>query len=321
MPALEARERLNPKGSEARINLTPDGDSFYLPSVLAEAHGWTGPPPADTMAEVAQVCEGLWNPRERMGMSIFGKWNPLPRDKVFMGAYEAIDGCEGEAMVPIYRYSGNTGKRKSTTGRDAYIPVVHCWGGTIVEDIARHLSALTGFVYNQVVINHYRDGSDHISYHVDKRRDMAPGVPITTLSLCEEGGERPILLRRENPTRGDVVSQTLAMGDVYAIGYETNVTHKHCIPKRMGVRVARTSMTFRRIDTAQRVRVVVLASGMMSYERLTVLCPCEGYFSGSKVETKAKAKAKKKRRCLEEDSEDKELKRKRTKEEEEEGGA
>ena len=325
-PPFEACGLLNPEGSETRINLTPDGDTFYLPNVLAEAHGWAGPSPDETMANVAKVCEGLWNPRDRLRMKIYGKWKTLPRDKVFMGAYEAIEGSDNEAMVPIYRYSGNTGKavkakdskddggsesddsesesereseRESDDGNgsgsydgddasegkkevdgEAYIPVVHSWEGTIVADIARHLSALTGFNFNQVVANRFVGGSDHISYHHDKRRDMAEGTPIATLTLCEEDGQRQMHLRRVRPRKGKALTYTLEMGSLYMIGDKTNQTHKHEIPKRPGVTGVRYSLTFRCIETAQRVTVVRLASGIASYERMTVLTPEEGHFRG-----------------------------------------
>ncbi|KAL3270103.1 hypothetical protein HHI36_009161 [Cryptolaemus montrouzieri] len=100
---------------------------------------------------------------------VFGKWHKIPRQQC---AY-------GDAGLN-YKFSG------------VCLPAKE-WLPPLIA-IRKLLLRVTGHDYNFVLINRYRDGTDHMGEHKDDEAELDPNTPIASLSL---GQERPFVLDTE----------------------------------------------------------------------------------------------------------------------------
>lgn len=113
------------------------------------------------------------------------------------------------------------------------------------EDFAKILTYVNNKFnhnYNQVVVNWYCDGNDYLPYHKDWTNDRTKNFMVTTVTLCECGGERTFELKDHND-----VKQYFAVtfnGTILTLGGMTNSFYKHGIPKEENVK-RRISVTFR----------------------------------------------------------------------------
>jgi alpha-ketoglutarate-dependent dioxygenase alkB family protein 2 len=92
---------------------------------------------------------------------ILGRSIPIPRKHV---AY-------GDAGL-FYTFSGVTLPTKP-------------WTETLLK-VKDHVKLVTGYDYNYVLINRYKDGNDSIGFHADDEREIDPTIPIAALSLWQE---------------------------------------------------------------------------------------------------------------------------------------
>lgn len=97
------------------------------------------------------------------------------------------------------------------------------------------LSAHEGVSIQGIFFNLYQNGSDHCPYHRDQY-----GTDVYTLSL---GAQRGFLLKPDDKTQ-KTISDTLKSGDLYFMDEQIHKTHKHSIPKRVGVNDPRISIVF-----------------------------------------------------------------------------
>lgn len=81
--------------------------------------------------------------------------------------------------------------------------------------------------YNAIGLNLYRDGRDSVAMHNDKLPTIAPGRPISLLSL---GHPRRMLIRPKSGDRTSVAID-LAPGSLLAMSHAAQLTHEHGIPK------------------------------------------------------------------------------------------
>lgn len=117
-------------------------------------------------------------------MRVFGKWHDIPRQQV---AY----GDEGVK----YRFSGITVPAKP-------------WN-TILKATRDFITKLTGYEYNFVLINRYRNGKDHIGEHQDGEVELDPSVPIASLSL---GQQREFVLKHRDARKKGDAKQDIPKG-------------------------------------------------------------------------------------------------------------
>lgn len=103
-----------------------------------------------------------------------------------------------------------------------------------------------GYDFNFVLINRYADGNDHIGYHADDEDDLFEMCPIVGVSF---GAEREFKFKNsasgENFRFGKKTSLVLNHGSCLSIQYPTNKFWKHSLPKRVGIKSPRVSLTFR----------------------------------------------------------------------------
>ncbi|XP_070204502.1 DNA oxidative demethylase ALKBH2-like [Littorina saxatilis] len=159
---------------------------------------------------------------------MFGKWVDIPRKQ---SAY-------GEPGLS-YTFSGNTVPARP------WIPSLTC--------IRDRISALSGFDFNFVLVNRYKDGCDYMGEHKDDEKDLADGHPIASLSL---GQPRDFYFKHQD-SRGkkatrkmDTVKLVLEHGGLLLMNPPTNRFWYHALPKRTRLSDVRINLTFRKMNPA-----------------------------------------------------------------------
>ena len=110
-----------------------------------------------------------------------------------------------------------------------------------------------GEQFNFVLVNRYKDGSDHIGEHRDDEKDLVCKSSIASLSF---GQERDFIFkhrdsRGKHATRRDIspVKLNLEHGSLLVMKYPTNTYWYHSLPVRKSVHRARINLTFRVMKT------------------------------------------------------------------------
>jgi alkylated DNA repair dioxygenase AlkB len=193
-------------------------------------------------AEALEQQLGAEVPWKQEAISLFGRHHPLPRLTCWM----ADPGCG-------YRYSGLEN-------------VPEPWSPA-AEGLRRQLQALTGWRFNSLLLNRYRDGRDAMGWHADDEPELDPSAPIASLSL---GASRDVRLRpRPSPRAsglppagytssaqalGHVATRSnacapfnlaLAHGDLLLMEIPTQLWWQHAVPRRLRVTGQRLNLTFR----------------------------------------------------------------------------
>ncbi|XP_078083798.1 DNA oxidative demethylase ALKBH2 [Mustelus asterias] len=162
---------------------------------------------------------------EQTRVQVFGKWHDIPRKQVTYGD-----------LGLTYTYSGVTLAPKP------WLPVL--------EMIRDRVTQATGHTFNFVLINRYKDGSDHIGEHRDDEKELEPLSPIASVSF---GACRDFIFRhRDSRGRGatrhlEPVKLLLGHGSLLMMNYPTNIYWYHSLPVRKKVLVPRVNLTFRKI--------------------------------------------------------------------------
>jgi alkylated DNA repair dioxygenase AlkB len=157
-------------------------------------------------------------PLRREPLVLFGRENFTPR----LTSWHGDPGC-------AYRYSGRT-----------FAP--HRWTPELAELRARLLDA-TGYDFNGVLANFYRDGSDSMGAHSDDERELGPSpddIAVASLSL---GARRRFLLERKHD--GERIEYALGEGDLLLMTGTTQRFWKHRVPRTTKAVGARLNLTFR----------------------------------------------------------------------------
>jgi alkylated DNA repair dioxygenase AlkB len=134
---------------------------------------------------------------------------------------------------------GDPGAGYSYSGRDN-VPVP--WTPTLAM-IRRRLERETGHVFNGVLANHYRDGSDSIGWHSDAERELGTNPVVASVSF---GATR--LFRMLHRRRSDLrLWLELTDGMLIVMAGATQHHWRHSVPKEKGSIGPRINLTFRRI--------------------------------------------------------------------------
>lgn len=136
-----------------------------------------------------------------------------------------------------YTFSGNTIPAKG-------------WLPCIVDVKKKVEAALGGkWIFNFVLINRYKDGTDYMGEHRDDESDLERTAPIASVSF---GQKRDFVFRHKDArgkkkTRQDlsVVKTTLASGSLLVMYPPTNEFWYHSLPVRKRAAAPRINLTFR----------------------------------------------------------------------------
>jgi len=154
-------------------------------------------------------------------ISMFGKTSDIPR----------LTAWYGDEDKP-YTYSGIQMQPLPWTERLLAIK-------TRVESISHT-------VFNSVLLNQYRDGSDKVDWHADDEPELGLNPVIGSVSL---GGTRDFNFRsKDDDSSGKRTTETVELrhGDVLLMSGETQRYWNHQIPKRAKAS-PRINLTFRTI--------------------------------------------------------------------------
>lgn len=144
-------------------------------------------------------------------------------------------------------------------GRRIPVPRLQCWMGNAsytysglqmqvaewhpqVKAIMTQVQALSGYEFNSVLINYYRDGRDSVSWHADDEPELGPAPIIASVSF---GAERPFRLRRKLGQMPDRRQIVLRNGSLLLMGETIQNRWLHELPKVKGLDEPRINLTFR----------------------------------------------------------------------------
>ena len=155
---------------------------------------------------------------QRDHIKMYGKSIPLPRLTSWYGD-------SGKS----YTYSGITSQP-------------HDWNKGLLY-IKEKIEQTTALTFNTVLLNWYRDGADHMSWHADDEQDLGRNPVIASVNF---GATRDFVLRRiDEPSKKIVIP--LQHGTLLVMAGELQHYWQHSVPKRKKVKGSRFNLTFRSI--------------------------------------------------------------------------
>lgn len=117
------------------------------------------------------------------------------------------------------------------------------WTATLLS-IRASIKEKTGFDFNSVLANLYRDGRDSMGWHADKEKELGENPVIASVSL---GAVRKFSLRHNK--QKDTLALYLDHGSLLIMQGETQHAWKHALPKTTRDLGPRINLTFRKILT------------------------------------------------------------------------
>jgi alkylated DNA repair dioxygenase AlkB len=111
-----------------------------------------------------------------------------------------------------------------------------------LSKLCRAASDAADTEFNHVLLNRYRDGNDHMSYHADNEPELGKDPVIGALSV---GFPRYFRLRRKDKRRNHKV--LLRHGSLLVMGGNIQHTWRHAVPKMAHAEGERINITFRRL--------------------------------------------------------------------------
>jgi len=117
------------------------------------------------------------------------------------------------------------------------------WTRTLL-DLKANAEAVSGVVFNSVLLNLYRDGNDSMGWHSDDEPELGQNPVIGSLSL---GGTRRFMLRHR-AEKGLKHQLELTPGSFLLMQGTTQHDWQHQIPKTKRPVPPRINLTFRVID-------------------------------------------------------------------------
>jgi alkylated DNA repair dioxygenase AlkB len=148
---------------------------------------------------------------------IFGKPCKVPRLMCWYGDAEAV-----------YRYSGVEHRPLPWTSE--------------LSAVKAQIERFSGYAFNSVLANLYRDGRDSMGYHADNEKELGANPAIASLSL---GDAR--LFRLHHKKRRENLDIALEHGDLLMMAGVLQHHWVHAVPKTRQAKNPRINLTFRRI--------------------------------------------------------------------------
>ena len=150
-------------------------------------------------------------------ITVFGKTHPQPRLTCWYGDRS-------------YSYSG------ITMHPDPWTP--------LLLDLKKKVEEKCGLEFNSLLINYYRNGSDHVSWHADDERELGVNPAIASLSF---GEVRRFQLRHRSLKDLKPVTLDLESGSLVLMAGAIQRHWVHRIAKSAKPLGGRINLTFRRI--------------------------------------------------------------------------
>ena len=109
--------------------------------------------------------------------------------------------------------------------------------------LKRKIESCTENSFNSVLLNWYRDGEDHLSWHSDDEPELGKNPVIASASF---GAPRDFLLRRINNRKQKLIIP-LVHGSLLVMSGALQHHWEHSIPKRKRIDSPRFNLTFRNV--------------------------------------------------------------------------
>lgn len=186
----------------------PDADIVFHPSFLNE---WESD---RLLTELTQTIN--WR---QDWITIYGRSMPQPR---------------------LTSWYGDPGKSYTYSG----ITMIPTPWAPILLDLKAKVDAVSGVVFNSVLLNLYRDGSDSMGWHSDDELELGQNPVIGSLSL---GGTRRFMLRHRFE-QGLKHQLELTSGSFLLMQGTTQHHWQHQVPKTKRLVPPRINLTFRVIS-------------------------------------------------------------------------
>ncbi len=194
------------ESNEAQKFKLPDGNLIFYPAAFPTTE-------AERFLENLRQ-ETFW---QQDYIKMYGKETPLPR----LTAWYGDSGRN-------YTYSGITMKP-------------HPWNSTLWK-IKQRVEQLAQVSFNSVLLNLYRTGSDGVNWHSDDEPELAPGLPIASVSF---GGTRRFVMKHKHKPEVDKFELKLTHGSVLLMEGQTQQYWLHQVPKTRKKVNSRINLTFR----------------------------------------------------------------------------
>jgi len=160
-------------------------------------------------------------PLRQEPITMFGRTHPTPR----LTSWHGDPGC-------AYRYSGRS-----------FAPSP--WTPALAQ-LRERLVGATGYAFNSVLVNYYRDGADAMGAHADDEPELGPSRDDIGIGSVSLGARRRFLLRPKEG--GESLEWALGEGDLLVMGGRTQTFFKHWIPRTKKPVGPRMNLTFRVIS-------------------------------------------------------------------------
>ena len=185
----------------------PDADVVHFPIFFNTFE-------ADNLLE--QLLENVIWRQEKI--KIYGQIHKLPR---------------------LTAWYGDEGKRYTYSGITVYSLN---WINPLSE-IKRRVEEVSGGLFNSVLINRYRDGSDSVSWHADDEHELGPCPLIGSLNFGEARS-----FQMKHKFRNEKFKITLEHGSCLLMKGNTQRNWLHRIPKSKRPLGERINLTYRQIS-------------------------------------------------------------------------
>ena len=162
---------------------------------------------------LTKLIDGIHWKQESMNM--YGKEIPFPRLTAWYGDNEKPYSFSGITLQP------------------------HPWSPGLLK-IKKDIEPKANVVFNSVLLNRYRDGTDSISWHTDAEKELGQNPVIASVNF---GTERKFQLKhKDTAQRIDIILQH---GSLLIMQGELQHYWKHQIPKTKKLLGERVNLTFR----------------------------------------------------------------------------
>lgn len=157
-------------------------------------------------------------------LTIFGKTHPTPR----------LTAWYGEAHC-IYKYSGHT-----------CLPLP--WTSELLSIKNQVEQLASGYTFNCVLLNYYRDGRDKMGWHADDEKELGHNPVIASVSF---GATRRFDFKHK-VQREEKFSLDLHSGSVLIMQGDLQHHWLHQLPAQKRIQEPRINLTFRNIPQIDR---------------------------------------------------------------------
>lgn len=117
------------------------------------------------------------------------------------------------------------------------------WNKELAE-IKMKIENKSGVEFNSVLLNLYRDGNDHLSWHADDEPELGNNVNIGSVNF---GISRDFQLKHRSDKGVKKLNILLEHGSFLLMKHPTQINWLHRIPKRSKISHPRINLTFRKI--------------------------------------------------------------------------